>query len=69
MRDTKQVRAWLRLQRGRRGEIARAIGVNAKTLERIVHDEGYFPRSDTLEKIDGYINASLDASGCREPAT
>ncbi len=30
--------------------------MSAKTLERIVHDEGYFPRSDTLEKIDAYID-------------
>lgn len=56
MRDTQQVRAWLRSQRGRRGEIAKGIGMSAKTLERIVHDEAYFPRADTLEKIDAYIN-------------
>lgn len=56
MRDTQQVRAWLRSQRGRRGEIAKGIGMSAKTLERIVHDESYFPRSDTLEKIDAYID-------------
>ncbi|MHA6905147.1 hypothetical protein ACEQ38_07935 [Ralstonia syzygii subsp. celebesensis] len=56
MRDTQQVRAWLRSQRGRRGAVAKAIGVNAKTLERIVHESDYFPRSDTLEKIDAYID-------------
>ncbi|CAG2129260.1 hypothetical protein [Cupriavidus numazuensis] len=56
MRDTKQVREWLRRQRGRRGAIAEKLGVNPKTLERIANSDDYYPRSDTLEKIDQFIS-------------
>lgn len=57
MRDTKQIRDWLRDQRGRRGSIAQQLDISPKTLERIVHSPDYFPRSDTLEKIDRFISA------------
>lgn len=63
MRDTQQVREWLLLQRGRRGAIAKLLAINPKTLERIAHSLDYFPRADTLEKIDRFISAEEPVVG------
>ncbi|QYY30327.1 hypothetical protein K2O51_23445 [Cupriavidus pinatubonensis] len=59
MRDTAQIRDWLAQQKGRRGAIAKRLGINPKTLERITNSPDYYPRSDTLEKIDGFITAEV----------
>ncbi len=63
MRDTKQIREWLRDQKGRRGAIAKALEVNPKTLDRIANSHDYYPRADTLEKIDRFITAEAADDG------
>ncbi|KAI3597689.1 hypothetical protein D8I24_6505 [Cupriavidus necator H850] len=59
MRDTAQIRGWLAQQKGRRGAIAKRLGINPKTLERIANSPDYYPRADTLEKIDRFISEEM----------
>lgn len=57
MRSLYDIRTWLCAHRGQRLRLARQAAVSYRTVQRIVNDASYFPRADTLAKLDDAITA------------